>query len=755
MSFIDAYRFTLFQPLKDTRSTRIYTVDEALALINHWRLETNAISRRRQIAKRARKSKLSKANFACASCNARYVEQKVSPRTMEKNVGSRIVADIESGRQIWWAGNGHMLQCIRCDRKFYPRETNDTKATNPYRAGMIRAPRPVDRRAQAMLRQLLPTKRNADFVPRSFPIDTYPIHLTEPQMHKMLTKHGRQEEAAENRYTMFPNPLYLKIGFSKLMSRLLSVVKYFQDDDRDAIYSYIRNIYTGKKGATLQRPPANAGPSPKRRATNVSHATHKFPYGADVDFLTLDERKTLNVRLTKLMRRLYQEPLMFNSIAARKQGKYSNERRYVMSHRCTGTARLIISPEPGLRPDEMSIPYEIWSSLFEPAQTVHAALYRNPSLLPENMIGQCVARVRDAKCIGLPLEKMKYLAGDFDGDEMTISVASDVGAICEIATLLRSETNMRSQVAQSGIKLHPSHDACYAFTLCVLYPDHDFVVGFDSGVAVWTGNNGGVPSKNQLRTILRRLFPQDLITSAADGSWSIDKVEIRFDPLEVSGEACLTQLLTAVFECYGSHQCHETCARLGQLHTELSIQHCHSVSCETFVQLCEFARPGGLWTSAEQMDHDIKTGLIDCMQQRPIRVEIVSGIKMTSQLLYECISGIEPSAISVLGISQRVCLHTIRGNLFDGVPCALQRKMLERDPGNMIYSQKSVVDLSYKYANITQCVSDCIKNFNNGVSENEKVIAKSLADITHDSDLISFQSLNAHAQTILKINTTM
>lgn len=153
--------------------------------------------------------------------------------------------------------------------------------------------------------------------------------------------------------------------------------------------------------------------------------------------------------------------LNHGSLSRRTEGKNTYYRKIALAKRMVLTARAMIVPAPFLKPNEIIIPDSMEQQLNLKGNWL--ILNRMPSLLPENFVG---LRVKDSwrhDCLGIPLEIVKLMNADFDGDETTLLFLSNLESVAECQTILNSEENMYSFAM--GTKLKPSNDMLIVYHL--------------------------------------------------------------------------------------------------------------------------------------------------------------------------------------------------------------------------------------------------------------------------------------------------
>lgn len=174
---------------------------------------------------------------------------------------------------------------------------------------------------------------------------------------------------------------------------------------------------------------------------HVAVAAREFALQQERGTLTESHRRFLWSSLSQLLGRLDAED-GGRSIAGRLNGKRGLLRRGLLGRQTDRTARGVIVPDPERDPEQVGLPGEVMDRLgLEDGSVV--VLNRQPTLHPYNLVALKAAR-REGEAIGISTLLCAAIAGDFDGDEVTIHAPATLAAAEEAWDLLRPAHNQRS-----------------------------------------------------------------------------------------------------------------------------------------------------------------------------------------------------------------------------------------------------------------------------------------------------------------------
>jgi RNA polymerase Rpb1, domain 2 len=278
-------------------------------------------------------------------------------------------------------------------------------------------------------------------------VDTFPVSFLDSYMRRLSLK---SETRMLSFHIAVPNPVFWQSTFIFKLDLILKLVTLLRGNPEE-INLNLKKYLTGNKFKL-----------PKRKKL--------FGCSVELEFISKNDKQQIEYIFSKLFTGLTKESLYYGSLTKRKQGKFSNERKYVMSKRVTNTCRAVITPLPFLKPNEIAIPRDVYYRQFYPHRIEWCLLNRMPSLQPENVTAHRIAYVTNNDCFGISLEIVKNMNLDFDGDQLNLIACKNLESLVEIFLLLNSEKNMQSFSSSSGIKLAAPCDAMHAFKLVVRMP---------------------------------------------------------------------------------------------------------------------------------------------------------------------------------------------------------------------------------------------------------------------------------------------
>ncbi|KAI1284253.1 hypothetical protein HDE_12481 [Halotydeus destructor] len=174
----------------------------------------------------------------------------------------------------------------------------------------------------------------------------------------------------------------------------------------------------------------------------------------------------------------------------------------------------MITPDLSLKPNEVSIPYEIYRSLLGSVGGFYTIINRMPSIQPESITGNIALKCNSGKTIGIPLEITKGMNADFDGDCVNLYAPRQLSSQIEIASLLSSKNNIGSFTTDNGLKLS------------------------------WCNDIDILAKRNhqQVRTEMKRIVERKM-DSVVDSMWNLNKSMQQSSETEVYGAFSWNDLL--------------------------------------------------------------------------------------------------------------------------------------------------------------------------------------------------------------------
>ncbi|MFO0838326.1 MAG: hypothetical protein U1D55_07330 [Phycisphaerae bacterium] len=129
-------------------------------------------------------------------------------------------------------------------------------------------------------------------------------------------------------------------------------------------------------------------------------------------------------------------------------------RREVLGRRLSRSARAVIVPAPDLLVDQIRIPASVAEALFDGLSDECRTLVlvnRNPTLHRRGLLAlKPVVDPTDAPVFGVPLQLLKVLGADFDGDQATVVALTTREAIAEAARMRPSAAELRRDRFRPG-----------------------------------------------------------------------------------------------------------------------------------------------------------------------------------------------------------------------------------------------------------------------------------------------------------------
>lgn len=162
-------------------------------------------------------------------------------------------------------------------------------------------------------------------------------------------------------------------------------------------------------------------------------------------------------------KQIQEAPLNHGSLFKRSGGKNTFFRQIAFGKRVIWSLRATIVPDPDLKPNQVTLPAKLKDNFFPHLFGKWIILNRMPSLQPENFVALKVSKLWECSAIGLNLEIMEAINGDFDGDETNVYIIQNLQSQAESEIILNSEYNMGSST--SGLKLNPCQDMKMAYYL--------------------------------------------------------------------------------------------------------------------------------------------------------------------------------------------------------------------------------------------------------------------------------------------------